>query len=133
MSSNTHSQVASASNKSSPQQSPDKPDVTAEQSKEPLRQPSIYLDSSQHQKIIFDASETMPVGQEDVCPMDEPVEQQAQSLYSEDAATPEEEEKDDVSSDSNDGKPQPWELVGDRFAPIRIEQVSGSSVYDILY
>lgn len=125
------SQLGSISNKSSPQQPPD---VTDEESKEQLKRPSIYLDSSQHHKIIFDAnvndSGTMSVNQgakqEDFCPLDEPIEQQAQSEYSEEVNTPEKEEQADISasSDSGDDKPQPWELVGDRYAPIRIEQVS---------
>ena len=128
------SQLGSVSNKSSPQQPQDKLDVTDEESKEQLKQPSIYLDSSQQQhKIIFDANandETMPVEQEskqeDVCLMDEePIEQQAQSEYSEETATPEKEKADiSASSDSSDNKPQPWELVGDRYAPIRIQEVS---------
>ena len=123
------SQLGSVSNKSSPQQPPDKLQLSPEGSKDQLKQPSIYLDTSLHQKIIFDASETIPIDQEDehgdVCPIDEPIEQQAESVYSQDASSPEkEEEKDDVSESSDDNKPQPWELVGDRYAPIRIEQVS---------
>ena len=100
-------------------------------SKDQLKQPSIYLDTSLHHKIIFDANETVPIEQEadhqDICPLDisEPIEQQAQSLCSQDTGSPEkEEEKDDTSTSSDDNKPQPWELVGDRYAPIRIEQVS---------
>ena len=122
------SQLGSASNKSSPQQAPDKLQLSPEGSKDQLKQPSIYLDTSLHHKIIFDASEIVPVDQEehtDVCPLDEPIEQQAQSVYSEDTSSPEkEEEKDYASESSDDNKPQPWELVGDRYAPIRIEQVS---------
>ena len=105
--------------------------MTNEESKEQLKQPSIYLDSSQYHKIIFDADvndiETMPAdqgaNQEDVCPLDEPIEQQVQSEYSEDVDNPEKADTS-ASSDSSDNKPQPWELVGDRYAPIRIEQVS---------
>ena len=127
-----HSQLGSASNKSSPQQRPDKLQLSPEGSKDQLKQPSIYLDTSLHHKIIFDASEIKPIDQEqvdqqDVCPLDESVEQQAQSVSPDTIGSPEkEEEKDDMStsSSSDDNKPQPWELVGDRYAPIRIEHVS---------
>lgn len=123
--------MGSVSNKSSPQQPPDKLQLSPEESKDQLKQPSIYLDTSLHHKIIFDAGETIPIDQEDepadVCPVDEPIEQQAQSVYSQDTGSPEKEEEkniDDVSESSDDNKPQPWELVGDWYAPIRIEQVS---------
>ena len=104
--------------------------LPADGPKDTLKQPSIYLDSSQHHKIIFDANDTQPVEQnaadQGVCPLDQPIEQQAKSEYSDDIGSPEKEEIDDISasSDSHDSGPQPWELVGDRFAPIRIEQVS---------
>jgi len=120
-----HSQLSSVSNKSSPQQSPEK--FTPEQSKYQLKQPSIYLDSSMdHHKIIFDANKTMTLDQEggqDVCPLDEPIEQQAESVSSHGSPEKEEEKEEDTSVSSDDNKPQPWELVGDRYAPIRIEQV----------
>lgn len=109
--------------------------MTVNETKDSLKQPSIYLDTSQHHKIIFDANETVSDCQkidQDMCPLDEPIEQRAQSELqvqselSEDVDSPEKEEKDDISTsvDAPDDGPQPWELVGDRFAPIRIEQVS---------
>lgn len=135
--------VSITSDKSSPRQlPPDTLELTAEDDKNQLKQPSIYLDSSQHHKIIFDASETVVVeaDQYDVCPLEERVEQQAQS---EEADSPEREKKDDssirektdessTSSDLSD-KPQPWELVGDRYAPIRIEQVSTYHIVCMLW
>lgn len=117
----------STTDKSSPQQPPlDKLPLTVEETKESLKQPSIYLDSSHNHKIIFDANETTSVCQEtgqDVCPLDQPIEQQAEGTDN-----LEKESKDNISThdDSHDNEPQPWELVGDRFAPIGIEQVSTS-------
>jgi len=58
--------------------------------------------------------------------LEQPIEQKAQSEHSESTDSPEKESKDDISThdDSHDNEPQPWELVGDRFAPIGIEQVN---------
>jgi len=97
--------------------------------KQSPKRPHIILDDSNRQSRLLFKSDTLPDDRGEMCPLDHPVEQQAQSIYSEDVGSPEKVEvksskvDDSTCSAVSDNQPQPWELVTDPFVPIGIEQV----------